>query len=565
MKKSLISAFALGLSVNAVASLAPHVPGEIIVKLRSGEDKSVFSTFKSQGIELSRTIDVEVGTFHVVRADQAKSLTNLIDQLNQDPAVEYAEPNYIYELIKPVQSVDVNSLINPPVDYSASNYTPNDPRFGELWGLKNTGSNEPGGRTPGVLGADIDALRAWDITTGSRNVTVAVIDTGIDYNHPDLQENMWVNVAERDGVAGVDDDGNGYVDDIYGYNFAVGNGNPMDGNGHGTHCAGTIGAIHNNGVGVAGVMDNVTFVAVKFLSDSGSGSTENAIKAVDYATKLNVDIMSNSWGGGGYSQALKEAIERASEKGILFTAAAGNSSSNNDQRASYPANYEVPNVISVAATTAQNTLASFSSYGRNTVHIAAPGHNILSTVQRNGYSVFSGTSMATPHVSGALGLLVAAEGRLPVADVKERLIGTSVPVSALKGKTVNAGLLNAYNLLTDFRPERTEPKPDQWQVVSMDEAWETAHPYADNYTETRTYTAPGAKYMRLKIAKYDTEKNYDFIEVANGRGEISEKVSGSGENYVTEYIEGDTLTVTFRTDRSQTRWGFVVEEYEVQY
>ena len=176
-------------------------------------------------------------------------------------------------------------------------------------------------------------------------------------------------------------------------------GDPMDGHSHGTHCAGTIGAVHDNEIGVSGVMADVSIVAIKFLTDRGSGTTANAVKAIQYATKLNVDLMSNSWGGGGFSQALYDAIEEASEAGIVFTAAAGISRSNNDQRPHYPSNYQIPNVISVAAHTAQDTLASFSCYGEKTVHVAAPGHKILSTTKKGGYAVYSGTSMATPHVS----------------------------------------------------------------------------------------------------------------------------------------------------------------------
>ena len=248
-----------------------------------------------------------------------------------------------------------------------------------------------------------------------------MIDTGIDYNHEDLKANSWTNEAEANGKPGVDDDNNGLVDDVHGYDFANKDGDPLDGHGHGTHVSGTIGAIHDNGIGVAGVMADVTMVAVKFLSDAGSGTTADAVLAIDYATSLGVDVMSNSWGGGGRSEALFDAIKRANEKGIIFTAAAGNSSSDNDQSPHYPSNYEVDNVISVAAHTNGDGLASFSSYGRRTVHVAAPGHKILSTVANNSYDVYSGTSMATPHVSGVLGLLLSKEGNLTVAEVKERL------------------------------------------------------------------------------------------------------------------------------------------------
>lgn len=554
-----------GLSLSGVASakLAPHIPGEFIVKMKRGVAESELGSFKSLGVEVQSDLNVEFGSFYKVKSFADKVNTEeLLAALNADPSVEYAEPNYIYEIVRPIKEQTLSDILSP-VSFDAEYATPNDPKFGQLWGLRNTGNNEPSGGA-GVAGADIDALKAWDITTGDRTVKIAVIDTGIDYRHPDLAENMWTNSAEANGRPGVDDDGNGFIDDIHGYDFANNDGDPMDGNAHGTHCAGTIGAVHNNGVGVAGVMDNVTFVAVKFLSDSGSGSLEGAIKSIDYATKMNVDLMSNSWGGGGRSEALKEAIERANAAGIVFTAAAGNSGTNNDSSPHYPSNYEVENVISVAATTAQNGMASFSCYGRNTVHIGAPGHRILSSTPNGNYEVFSGTSMATPHVSGAIGLLIAHEGRMNPKAVRERVIATSEPTAALRGKTINGGSLNAYNLLTDTRPARNEPKPGAWRVVSLDEAWESAHPYADNASEQRVFSYPGAKYMRLKVKKHDLENRYDYLEVADAHGAVVEKVSGSGTDYASDYIEGETMVVTFKSDRSVSKWGFEVVEFEVQ-
>ncbi|MGN6544946.1 MAG: S8 family peptidase, partial [Aureliella sp.] len=270
---------------------------------------------------------------------------------------------------------------------------PNDPSFGSLWGMENNGST-------GLADADIDASQAWDYGTSS-SVVVAVIDTGIDYTHPDLQANIWTNTREVAGN-GIDDDGNGYVDDIRGWNFVAGNNNPMDDNGHGTHVSGTIGAVGNNGIGVAGVAWNVKLMALKFLDSSGSGLLSNAVSAIDYARTNGAKIINASWGGGSFSSVLDSAIQRFYNAGGIFVAAAGNDASNNATVASYPANYN--NVISVAASTSSDTLASFSNYGTN-VEIAAPGQSILSTVPNNSYAVYSGTSMATPHVSGALALL----------------------------------------------------------------------------------------------------------------------------------------------------------------
>lgn len=564
LRSFLSTAVMMGVSVTAGATVHPHVPGELLVKFKDDTQKSSHLRLKSLGVTSSEQIKLSYGNLYKVKFDPSqKSSEKMIEALNADSNVEYAEPNFIYSIVEPQKSVSIPTLLKP-ASYDSFNYTPTDPQFGQLWGLINTGSNEPGGRSPGQLGADIDAARAWSLTTGSRQVKIAVIDTGIDYNHPDLVDNMWTNEAEKNGQPGVDDDGNGYVDDIHGYDFANDDGDPMDGHSHGTHCAGTIGAVHNNGVGVAGVMAEVSLVGLKFLTDSGSGATDHAIKAIDYATKLGVDIMSNSWGGGGRSQALEDAIKRARDAGILFTAAAGNSGTNNDQRPHYPSNYDVENVISVAAHTAGDSLASFSCFGKRTVHIAAPGHNILSTTKSGGYAVFSGTSMATPHVSGALGLLIAQEGRLSVEDARERLMATSVPVNTYRRKIIKGGRLNAYNLLTDTRPVRSEPNPNKWKTKTLATPWESQHPYGVNLNEEKTFNVPGAKYVRLVIRRYELEDRYDYIQVSTPGRSVVEQVSGTGNAYITDYVEGDTLVATFVSDRSITKWGFVIEEIQYQ-
>jgi len=560
MRKSLKFGLLLGqfVAFGAWASVgAERVPGELLVKLKGEKSAQQFFAQKGLAVSLKRQVKLSYGGLFVVKVNAGdKSLESAMNDLKNLPEVEFAEPNFIYRVGAPMTA-------NYTPRALSINDAPNDPRFGELWGILNTGSNEPGGTSRGTSGADSNATRAWELTKGSKDVKIAIIDTGIDYNHSDLKENIWTNQAELNGKPGVDDDGNGFVDDVHGYDFANNDGDPLDGHGHGSHCAGTIAAVHDNGVGVAGVMSEATLVAVKFLSDAGSGTTEDAVRAIDYATGLNVDIMSNSWGGGGFSQALKDAITRAQDKGILFVAAAGNSSTDNDTTPHYPSSYDVSNVISVAAHTAQDSLASFSCYGRRSVHVAAPGHNILSTVKNNGYAVYSGTSMATPHVSGALGLLVAKEGRLPVAEVRERLMATSEPIRAYRRKTVSGGRLNAYNLLTNTRPTRNEPDPSLWETVRLSEKFESAHPYADGQTLSREIHVEGARFIRVKVARYDLEAGYDFMKIRNqARAEI-ESFSGVGTAYVTDYMEGDTAVVEFTSDSSVNKWGFLIEEVEV--
>lgn len=550
-KGTLLALLSLGMTTLTFAKVdksmrkVEFVPGEVIVKLKVN---SSLKSLKSIGFEKSKPLKVAFGNLYKLKLTDKANLETTLKELNQNPDVEYAEPNYIYKV----------------VDYVAG--TPSDPKFSLLWGLKNNGNNEPGKdgnptATVGAAGADINATQAWEVQRGSKTIRVAVIDTGIDYNHPDLKDNIAVNVKEKNGTAGVDDDGNGYVDDVYGYDFANNDADPMDGHSHGTHCAGTIGGVHNN-QGVAGVMAEVSLVPVKFLSDSGSGSTEAAVLAIDYATKLGVNVMSNSWGGGGYSKALEDSIKAARDRGIVFVAAAGNDSANNDSTPHYPSSYELDNVISVASHTISDGLSSFSCYGRKSVHVAAPGSNILSTINNGGYAVYSGTSMATPHVSGTVGLLLSEIPTLSPAEVRARVIATSVPVRSYKGKTVSGGRINAYNLVTDTRPVRNEPDPSAWVRSNLDQVFESAHPYDNARVLEKTISVPGAKYLRVIVEKYDLESGYDVLSVISAAGEEADKISGAGANYASEYVEGSTLKLRFTSDSSINKWGFVIKSVE---
>jgi subtilisin family serine protease len=332
--------------------------------------------------------------------------------------------------------------------------TPNDPSFGSLWGLNNTG------QSGGTADADIDAAEAWDISTGTRATIVAVIDTGVDYNHPDLAANMWRNAGETPGD-GIDNDGNGFVDDVFGYDFANNDGNPMDDEGHGTHVAGTIGAVGNNGVGVTGVNWNTRIMALKFLDANGSGATSNAIKSLNYAVQMGAHITNNSWGGGGADSNLAAAINRARTAGQIFVAAAGNSGTNNNTAAFYPANYSLSydNVVSVASTDRNNNLSSFSNYGATAVQLAAPGSSILSTTPNNTYSTYSGTSMAAPHVSGALALLRDANPTWTYQELLNILKSSVDPLASLTGKVSTGGRLNVFRMLDNGTVPPPPPPP----------------------------------------------------------------------------------------------------------
>jgi subtilisin family serine protease len=369
----------------------------------------------------------------VVKLHQGQNVEDAIKKLNETKGVIYAQPDYKVEVLST---------------------SPADPRFAEQWSLNNTG------QSGGTVGADIEATHAWDIAIGSRNdIIVAVIDTGIDYTHPDLAANMWVNEAELNGLPGVDDDHNGYIDDIYGYDFCNNDGDPKDDFFHGTHCAGIIGAVGNNNIGVTGVCWNVKLMAVKFLDSGGSGYTSNAIKCVQYAVKMGAKVLSNSWGGGGYDTALRDAINAAAEKNVLFIAAAGNSAGNNDVNPAYPATYDCNNIISVLSTDRLDAISSFSCYGQTTVDIGAPGSNILNTFPTyqtaamtsyglsTNYATISGTSMATPHVSGACALVWSQNPLLTAADVKNIIMSSVDPIPALSTKCVSGGRLNIFKAI----------------------------------------------------------------------------------------------------------------------
>ncbi len=364
------------------------------------------------------------GELAAVRLGPGVDVETAIAELRKDPSVLYAEPNYIVH----------------------TTAVPNDPRFPELFGLDNNG------QTGGTADADIDAPEAWDISVGNPDVVVGVVDTGIDYNHEDLAGNVFVNPNEIAGN-GVDDDANGFIDDVHGMNAITGSGDPFDDHSHGTHCSGTIGAVGNNGVGVAGVNHDVTIMGLKFLSSGGSGTLEDAVEAINYAVGMknagvNLRVLSNSWSGGGFTQTLLDAITSASNADILFVAAAGNSGSDNDQIPTFPANYDAPNVVSVAATDHNDALAFFSCFGATTVNLGAPGVDVLSTTPGNTYSLFSGTSMATPHVAGVAALVLSVNPTLNVTALRDVVLNSGDPIPALQGITVTGRRANAAGALS---------------------------------------------------------------------------------------------------------------------
>ena len=444
--------------------------GEVLVKLKrymSAADvnseavERSFQTLNTKlGAEVVEAIAVsDLDDVYRVKIAPTMSVEEAVLVYESSPFVEYAEPNYLWY---------------PDV-------MPND-RFFQLnymYNMHNTGNKDATSRWFHVplADADIDAPEAWDIRTDASDVIVCVIDQGIQYYHPDLAPNMWINEAELNGEPGVDDDGNGFVDDVYGWNFkdnnnVIYNEALSEFDSHGTHCAGIIGARGNDaqpGVfhgGVAGVAWDVKIMSCKFLGDGG-GSTSDAIKAIDYAKKMGATLMSNSWGGGGYSRALEEAIANS---GMLFIAAAGNAGIDNDIVPHYPSSYDLPNVIAVAATEWNDKLANFSCYGANSVDIAAPGHMIISCYPDGNQSAWAwmgGTSMATPHVAGAAALVIAEYPHLPhypgapgwkpgQETIKDILLKSGDLLPDLVGRTTSGRRLNIYNALTRTYPPGIE-------------------------------------------------------------------------------------------------------------
>ncbi len=384
-------------------------------------------------------IEAVKGLVSIDDLDNAAAETVAKQYAAMSDLVLYAEVNNKISLDDPTKTVSSKDLLQrEPIEAR-----PNDPKFAEQWSLNNLGQD--GGKER----ADIDALKAWLKTRGSSEIVVAVLDSGVDYTHPDLVENMWIR---PESVPQYKDDELNVINDLHGFNAAENLSDPMDENGHGTHCSGIIGAEGDNDEGIAGINWNVKIMPLKFLGRGGFGTTKDAIEAINYAIDrkrngVNVRVINASWGSTMYSKALEDTIRAAGEEGILFVAAAGNATTNNDKRPHYPSNYNLPNDISVAATDKSDQLTSFSNYGVKTVHIAAPGRDILSTWLNDDYREASGTSMAAPQVAGVAALILANEPKLSVEKLRERILKSVDKIDSLNGKVENGGRINAAKAL----------------------------------------------------------------------------------------------------------------------
>jgi thermitase len=366
-----------------------------------------------------------------LRPDSVESITEDLVYLRPGPGVDVAMVSSWLEHDPAVRYVEADASV------STRAVTPNDPKFGQEWGMGGSGINAPD---------------AWSITTGDPGTVVAVIDSGIDWGSPDFLGRAWVNTAEANGQPGFDDDGDGYVDDVYGWNFRDGNNDLSDQADHGTHIAGILAATGNDSYGVAGVNWQAKIMTLKFIGANGDGAISDAVRAIRYAVDHGAKVINASWGGNQYSQALHDAITYASSRNVVFVTAAGNESVNNDLVRSYPALDRLPNTLSVAAVDLLGNLAGFSNYGPSTVDIAAPGVGILSDLPRGRFETYSGTSMAVPFVAGVASLLVGLHPNWTAAQVVRQIVATARPSPGLSGRIASGGIVDAARALNGSSP-----------------------------------------------------------------------------------------------------------------
>lgn len=452
--------------------------------------------------------------------------------------IAYAEPNY---------------LVYP-------SRIPNDPGFTNLWAMLNTGQpgsvNGSSEQTNGLPGVDIGATRVWDVATGGTNVIVAVIDTGVDYRHEDLAANMWVNAGEIP-TNGVDDDGNGYVDDVYGMDAYSGDGDPYpsttyEEEGHGTHCAGTIAGVGNNGIGVAGVCWQARIMGLRFLGDGAYGAIDDAIECVDYAIQMGAHVLNNSWGSTSFSQAGYDAMARAGEHNILSCCAAGNEAEDNDEVPHYPSSYDLDCILAVAASHRTDGLSYFSCYGSTSVDLAAPGSGILSTLPLDGYEPWSGTSMACPHVAGAAALLHAVDPSLSALAIKDILMRSVTTNALFAGKVASNGRMNLWAALNEvlqgIRFDRTSYYLGEWAGVAIGDP---------------TLQGVTSRVALVSTSVGDTE-TLNLMEMQPGDFRFTNRimlvegavpVSGNG---LLEATNGAILWATYQTSEGLTRTGTAV-------
>ena len=566
------------------ASQVKVVEGEFIVRLEDRQTlgiENVTALIESKlGVKSVSSIKkLSMKKMYLIKVSSSLDSEAVAKKLSEADEIKYAEPNYIYE------------------KYNLDNfdYVPQDELFSKQWAMLNV-KQRLDTKYEMTAGADMKVLKAWNIIPDSieaaRDVVVAVIDTGVNDRHEDLKENLWINEGETgawrpqnqddvDRAPGcwdkscnkLDDDGNGLVDDINGWNWVefgpgnIGSAEFQDDHGHGSHCAGIIGAAHNE-KGIAGINAKVQLMALKFLSKQGQGSLAGAIEAINYAKNMGADVINASWGGPQASQALFETIRSADAAGVLFVAAAGNSALNNDFFDSFPANYPVKGLVSVAATEFNDRRVYFSNYGKRSVHVSAPGHVINSTtLGKKTYQYMSGTSMAAPQVAGVaamiIGLYPQRFERNPEA-IKKYLMMTSDRSVALNWLVGSGGRVNAYNAAAGIVPAGNEAPPvlrRNW--IEEEVLASSKHPYDSNTTEEFEIKKRGASWIRVKFGRYNLEEGKDQIELYDGNGNLFDTLTGFGFSATSRAIKGDTIKVVFRSDENVNHWGYEIRGIEL--
>ena len=544
--RSLLSANPLDIGV--VTGKPETVANELLIQFKLGataEDR--VAAHAGWNLNVEETIHTSVmkakgtGPLQRVRLGNGVSMEQLTKALSLNPRVSFVEPNYVYHSMATANDTDYTN--------------------GGLWGMYGSDSPTSAGPAGTTNAWGSNAEQAWNNNfTGSRSIVVGIIDEGIQITHPDLNENIWVNPYEISD--GVDNDGNGYIDDINGWDFVNNDNTVYDGvaDAHGTHVAGTIGGEGNNAAGVVGVNWAVTMISTKFLGPTG-GTTADAVTALDYLTDLknrhgiNIVASNNSWGGGGYSQTLHDAIIRAAKKDILFVAAAGNSTANNDATASYPSNYNTTvgtstetaasydSVIAVASITNTGAISTFSSYGSTTVDIGAPGSSINSTVPDATYANYDGTSMATPHVTGAVALYASASGSIiSAASIRDAILSSAVPTASLAGKTVTGGRLDVYEAIkkqNSLKLDKTAYTPSQMAGISLNSP-------AANVNSGVADTVV----VSVKGSTEATAINVTLTETGVSTGQFSGTIQlGPGspipDDSILQVSDNDTMTATY--------------------
>jgi len=494
--------------------LADFVPNQVIVKLtptaQTADALAIRARLNATVIRRFASIDAELWEI------RGTTVADAVDRFTNDSRVAIIEPNFLVHTFDRAENGAGVDLRAPNAVTPALDVFPNDTLFDFLWGLHNTGQ---GG---GTADADIDAPEAWSLVTGG-SVVVAVIATGVDYTHEDLIDNIFSNPNETAGN-GVDDDANGYIDDVRGWDFHDDDNDPFDDNGTGTICAGPIAAVGNNGAGVVGVSWSARILPLKFLDDTGSGSTADAIQALEYASLMGAKLCCNPWGSGTYSDILRLAI---GEAGILFVAVAGNSGLDIDVTPIYPASYDLENIIAVAGTNRSDDMSPTSNYGLESVDMGAPGWEIASTYPPDSYSYFSSTSMAAAHVSGAACLLWSYAPGLTSAGVKNYILSSVDVIPSLQGRTVTGGRLNVANMLSLITDVDSDASPKQFALFAN-------RPNPFNPATTIAYDLAEPVDVRLVLYDVRGRQVREMVRAtqAAGRYAVSWDGRGDGGEYV---------------------------------